>query len=151
MYNAPLLSENEIKTLLIRLCNDIPPRCRCSAVSIKDNGILPWLSPSVYNRERLKCASYYFLQLLLESRFNDFIKYTFWIYFCIGINSMSGSISYYQTFLGETINCKYLYFKFPSISCSLLLCCLSIIHFPVFRLYLYLEVDDSPHSSLAVT
>lgn len=49
---------------------------------------------------------------------------------------------------------KHFYFKFPSISRSLLLCFLSSIHCTVcivFSLYLCLEVDDSPHSSLAIT
>lgn len=63
---------------------------------------------------------------------------------------MSGS----NTFIGHcviqyTVNISVV--DFPSIVCSLLLNFLSSIRFTVFSLYLYLEVDDSPHSSLAVT
>lgn len=47
--------------------------------------------------------------------------------------------------------CGILYsehFELPSISCFLLF---YSIHSTVFSMYLYIEVDDSPHSSLAIT
>lgn len=68
-----------------------------------------------------------------------------------GRRYVRGSSGYYQTFSGDFLtghSRAEMCCKIFQISLTVFL---STIRFTVFSLYLYLEVDDSPHSSLAVT